>query len=415
MTVEIRTPAEDEFAHWLRTVGVGFHNAKRLSDEKVGLRREQWRLEELQGAFDGDQCVATFRRFPQLLTVPGGVRLGASAISAVTVRPTHRRRGLLSRMMTNELHDARERGDALATLIASEYPIYGRFGFGPAAWHHDYEVEVHRTGLPATSGQPEDGGRLEQVELSQVREIGPELHDRVARLPQAQGTVSRDAAFWSKVTGEHEGRDEPFTPRFYVVYRDEHGTPQGLVSHTSEHDWADDVPRHTLRVLDLFGTSPRAEAALWRYLMSVDWVSTVRAQRRPVDDLLPLLVPDSRSVHVRGRADFLWLRPLDVPAMLEARGYERPGSLVLRVVDPAGLAEGTFRLEADTDGARCTATGREPELTLGVGELASLYLGGESAARLGAVGRVDEERAGALVSADGLFGTSRQPWCQDVF
>ena len=50
-------------------------------------------------------------------------------------------------MMAEDLAAAKERGDVFATLIAAEYPIYGRYGFGPATWTTEWEVDVARTGL----------------------------------------------------------------------------------------------------------------------------------------------------------------------------------------------------------------------------------------------------------------------------
>ena len=56
-----------------------------------------------------------------------------AALTNVTVAPTHRRRGLLRRMITNDLRSAADRGEPVGIPIASEYPIYGRFGYGAAA------------------------------------------------------------------------------------------------------------------------------------------------------------------------------------------------------------------------------------------------------------------------------------------
>ena len=47
-------------------------------------------------------------------------------MTVVGVLPTHRRRGVLTAMMQAQLADARERGDVLAYLWASEATIYGR-------------------------------------------------------------------------------------------------------------------------------------------------------------------------------------------------------------------------------------------------------------------------------------------------
>jgi hypothetical protein len=89
---------------------------------------------------------------------------------------------------------------------------------------------------------------------------------------------------------------------------------------------------------------------------------------------------------------------------------------VLEVVDRAGLAGGRFRLEASPDGVSCTpAAGAAVDLTLPVDELATVWLGDGSLARLAALGRVEEAREGAARKADALFRTSGRPWCPDVF
>ncbi|GAA3051060.1 hypothetical protein GCM10020000_35260 [Streptomyces olivoverticillatus] len=124
--------------------------------------------------------------------------------------------------------------------------------------------------------------------------------------------------------------------------------------------------------------------------MSVDWITRVKTGFRAPDDLLPHLLPDPRAARVTTHADYLWLRPLDVPAMLSARTYACPGTLVLDVTDPAGYAAGRYLLDAGPDGASCTPTTRPAELSLDAGDLASLYLGDETAVRLAALGRVTE-------------------------
>ena len=49
--------------------------------------------------------------------------------------PTHRRQGLLRRMLEPDLAASKERGEPVGMLIAAEFPIYGRFGYGSAADH----------------------------------------------------------------------------------------------------------------------------------------------------------------------------------------------------------------------------------------------------------------------------------------
>ncbi len=137
MTAEIRTLAEADVAAWVRAAFTGFHNPAGFSPEEPASRRPEYDLSRTRGAFDGDRCVATFRSMARELTVPGGATLPADAITNVSTVATHRRRGLASRMMAADLADAKARGEAVAILIAAEYPIYGRFGFGPATWVAD--------------------------------------------------------------------------------------------------------------------------------------------------------------------------------------------------------------------------------------------------------------------------------------
>jgi len=203
---------------------------------------------------------------------------------------------------------------------------------------------------------------------------------------------------------------------FYAVYRSAAGEVEGMVSYRADDHWGDaKQPLNTATVDWLIGVTPAAERALWRYLCSIDWITTVRSGWRSPDDLLPHFLPDPRAARITTQADWLWVRILDVARALEARTYEGSGALVLEVEDRDGLTGGRWLLEASEAGASCTPTTRSADLTLGVGELAALWLGDESVARLAALGRVREERAGAARVADALLRTSRRPWCPDMF
>jgi predicted acetyltransferase len=411
MSPEIRTIGDGDLRGWLEAASVAFLKPPAISDEEVAHRVGYYDFARVQGAYDGGRCVATFRSFEQELTVVGGARLPADAVSAVTVLPTHRRRGLLSRMMETDLRAAKERGDPVATLVAAEYPIYGRFGFGPATWSASWLVDVARTGLDPRHAAPEDGGRVDFASAEEVRSVGPGLHDRLCdRMP---GMVSRPAHWWEQATGAV--RLQGWTEPFQAVYRSPSGTVEGLATYTVDGRWDANLPQSTAHAQQLIATTPAAERALWQFLCSIDLVSRVHSGRRAPDDVLPHLFADPRAAAVQEQTDFLWLRPLDIPRLLEARTYPAAASLVLEVEDRAGLAGGRFLLDAGPDGATCAPTTRAAELTLDVGEFAVLYLGDTAASRLAAYGRVQEERPGALATADLLLHTARRPWCADVF
>lgn len=418
MTLDIRTiSSPDEFPEWLRAAGIGFLRASELTDEEVRGRREGKDLSRFQGAFEGSRCVGTFRTIRQELTVPGGAALPSCGVSSVTVTPTHRRRGLLSRMMAGAMEEAKERGDAVASLVAAEHLIYGRYGYGPASWATSWEVEVARTGLDKRYAGPGDGGRVDIVDMAELRRVGPELYDRYRAQPHRQGIVDRDALWWRTHTGELRYPNDGFAPHFCAVYRDADGVPQGVVTYSLDEHWNAELPDYTAQVKSLFATGPAAERALWHFVLSIDWVARVRSGQRAPDDVLPQLLPDPRAARITTQADFLWLRPLDVPRMLESRTYAAAGTLVLELHDPAGLAGGRYRLEAGEgpDGAKCVPTREDAGLTMETGALGTLYLGDESATRLAALGIVEERREGAAATADVLFRTARRPWCPDMF
>ncbi|MFI9048086.1 GNAT family N-acetyltransferase [Streptomyces sp. NPDC053427] len=413
MSLEIRTVGDDDLHGWIVAAATGFLRPPTATDEDVAFRKADYDPERTWGAYDGGRCVATFRSFPQELTVVGGAVVPADAVSAVTVLPTHRRRGLLSRIMANDLRAAKERGDVVASLIAAEYPIYGRFGFGPATWTTSWRIDTARAALDPRHAAPESGGRIDFVTPEEVREFGPGLHDRFR--VHVPGTVSRSEQWWQRATGAVRLTGDTAEERHFAVYRSPAGEIEGLAEYAYAARWEAKRPDNAAQVHRLIATSPAAERALWHFLCSIDWVQHVHTGLRAPDDLLPDFLGDPRAAAVDEHSDYLWLRPLDVPRLLEARTYPVAGSLVLEVEDRAGLAGGRFLLDAAPEGARCTPTTRSAELTLDVGELGALCLGDAAAARLAALGRVREERPGALATADTLLHTPRRPWCPDIF
>ncbi|MFF7471131.1 GNAT family N-acetyltransferase [Streptomyces sp. NPDC008092] len=410
--VEVRPITEPELADWHRALSTGFLQRPTLSADQLDARRRQFVPGRLLGAFDGSRCVATFRSFDQELTAVGGAILAADAISNVTVTATHRRRGLLTRMMSQDLAAAKERGDVVATLIAAEHRIYGRYGFGPATTLTEWTIEVPRAGLDPRWARPEDGGRIDLVDGEDVRKFGPDLHERVRR--STPGAVSRSDLWWQLRTGVVRF-DEEWKEPYFAVYRSAAGEVQGMAAYDSDDNWQGKQPYNTADVHWLLGATPAAERALWHYLCSIDWITRVKTGWRSPDDLLPHYLPDPRAARITNQADWLWVRILDVVRALEARTYDRAGSLVLEVADRQGLAGGRFRLDASPDGASCTPTTDTPDLALDIAELASVWLGDQSVARLHALGRVQEERMGAAREADALLRASGRPWCPDIF
>src|SRR6185437_9957463 len=81
------------------------------------------------------------------------------------------------------------------------------------------------------------------------------------------------------------------------------------------------ISETTLEVGEAFGTSPRALAAIWRYLLGIDWVARIEAFWVPLDHPLLLWLREPRRLGFNV-VEALWVRLVDVGAALAARSLE---------------------------------------------------------------------------------------------
>jgi len=409
--LELRPIADEEYPAWSRTIERAF--GAQPSQQEI----EDWRLvferDRSLAVFDGADMVATTGAVSFDLTLPGGTVTPVAGVTAVAVRATHRRRGLLRALMERQLDDVSARGEALAVLTASESVIYGRFGYGLASSNAWCRIDTAGTELRR---RPDAGGRLRQVESDEAGRAIPAVYDRArTRHP---GALSRSARYWQRWFLDREyGRPGGASARFYVLHLDADGTPDGYVAYRAkEGDWGHGLADGTVIVEELDAVDDEIEAALWQYVLSIDLVRHVRADARPVDEPLRWRLADPRRLQTAAVFDHLWVRLLDVPAALSARRYPVDGGLVLDVRDPfRPAAEGRYLVEGGPDGAACQPTDRAPDLTLDVAELGALYLGGVAATTLGRAGRVEERTPGALRTADAFFTSTPAPWCCTPF
>ena len=65
--------------------------------------------------------------------------------------------------------------------------------------------------------------------------------------------------------------------------------------------------------------------------------------------------------------------------------------------------------------AEVTRVETAPDLTMGILELGTIYLGGVPLKDLHRVRRVTEHTEGAVAAASTAFGWHRAPWCPDMF
>lgn len=349
--------------------------------------------------------VSTCSSYGRELVVPGG-RVPVAAVTWVTVQPSYRRRGLLTELMEHQLGTVTE---PVALLWASEAAIYGRFGYGPAVptWHVSGPTRQ-------TAFRPEvelGGGSVEEVGVEEFRAVVVPLHARL--LADRPGALTRSEPWWDAALDDRPSRHPGESNQRYALHHDEAGVVDGYLCFRLPAG-APIGSGLKVRVTGLDAASAAGQARLWRFVLDLDLVREVDAATA-ADDPLPHLLADPLALTTTV-AESTHARLLDVPAALEARRYATPVDVVLRVHDRRRPDnDDTFRLEGGPDGAAVTRVRSTPDVTLGVAELATVYLGGTSPGTLRRAGLLVEHTAGAVPGLGAALTASRLPFSRDYF
>lgn len=405
--LELRPATPEEFDAFYEAMYDTFFEAVHESDRDA--ERTRFEAERSLIAVDDGSIVATGGIFSRELTVPGGLTPMAG-VTYITVAPTHRRRGLLTRMVTRQFRELHEQGgEAVAGLWASEGAIYGRFGYGDA---------VPRATLsgakPAFRADVDLGtGCVRRVPLEQLRPHAEAVYEQLR--PHTVGHLDRSPVWWDRRFMDPEHWRGGATSHRYLVHEEADGTVTGFASFQVKPDWEGHEPNSLLIVIDLSGTTPQATARLWRFLLDLDLVSRFRRRLASPDEPVRLLVVDPRAVRVE-LDDSLWIRLVDLDRALAARRYRVDIDVVLDVSDQhCPWNAGRWRLSGGRQGASVQRSTDPAELALSSTELGAAYLGGPTLQAFARAGRVVEHRSGALQQASLAFGWDSPPWCPEVF
>jgi predicted acetyltransferase len=428
MAPEVRLIDADEIGAWTRSASVPFLRPAQ-TDELRARWDAHWRphleVDRTWAVAERGRFVGNANVFSRTVTLPAApgrpcAAVPVAAISGVGVHPTHRRQGLLRRLMAAMLDDARRRGEAVAALTASQAAIYGRFGFAPATSAATTVIDTARSAFAG----PAPERAIDLLEPAEAAKVLPGLFD--AATAAEPGHISRTDAVWAARIADDPDDRLGASARWYATCPDGYAVWRTEAVRTGPGD--EGLGRVLLE--EVVAADPRTEAALWRFVADLDLVCEVVADKaRPGDDPIRHRLADPRALRTVAVSDFLWLRVLDTPAALSARGYLRSGRLVLDVRAPAATptgpdgvdgpdpAAGVWVLETGPDGATCRPArpGEGPDLVLGVAELSVLLAGGGHASVLAAAGRVDEVRPGAAGEADDLFASRPAPMCITEF
>lgn len=358
-----------------------------------------------QAAFADGRVVGGSAMLSLEITVPGMRAVPMGGVTSTAVVATHRRRGLLRGIMQAMFDEARGRGEAIATLSASEGSIYGRFGYGPATLRARWEIERSAAGLrpPATPHT----GSAELADAATARAAWPALHEIARR--RRVGEISPQAGQWANLT---DSGDLPDGPLRYLIHRAPGGEIDGVARYRLP--WSPAISETGVLIVEgLEAVTDDAYRGLWELLLDFDLTRRVVAVTRPADEPLRWMLTDPRALRITRQTDNLWVRLLDIPAALEARRYEVDGSLVFEITEdvmcPANT--GMWRLSVSGGAASCEpAAGQAPDLTADIQALGSLYLGGMSASLLASASRIRQHREGAVSMLSRLLRVDPAPF-----
>jgi predicted acetyltransferase len=399
---EVRpSSSADEFAR--SVYGIAQYFGGPLDEERTERFSKVLPFERMHAAFEDGEIVGGAGAFPFELSVPGGV-LPCGGVSVVGVYPTHRRRGVLRAMMDAQLRDIHERDEPMAALWASEETIYGRFGYGLAAWSGEIRLQRvwNEYAVPL-----ERRGQARFVTPEEAATLFPPVWDALMR--ERPGVFNRSKAWWElrRLRIPDEERANP--KRLVALELD--GSVKAYAIYRFHHSFEDGAAAGRLEVSEAIGTSPQATAEIWRFLLDIDWYATLECSLLPVDHALFTLLATPRRARYR-MIDSLWMRLVDVGAALSGRAYANDGAIVFDVRDAVcPWNEGRWKLEGGT----AARTDAAADLALDASALGSAFLGAVSFAQLRDGLRLDELSDGAVERADAIFAWRPLPWCPEIF
>jgi predicted acetyltransferase len=402
--MEVRVPHPEEHEAFMATMGATFSFEpspfdNELLDSLIGPDR-------LLAAFDGDKLVATYGAFPFEMQVPGG-SVKTSGVTIVTVLPTHRRRGILTEFMKRDLLAAKDRGEVVASLWASEPAIYGRYGFGPAAYEIGWE-------LPKASAimhdAPDIRGAVRFLDETEAKQSLPAIYE--SALEGVPGSNHRTGQWWHTrfIADDPERRQGRPARRIALLEREGEGVAYAIYRTKATG------MNSELSLVELVGIDAAAEKAMWQYLFEVDLTEVIKAGLRPSHDPLRGWLVNPRAMKPKAVDDSIWIKLLDVPAALAARTYRASGSITFEMVDEySPWNSGTWVLSVAEDGTgECAPTDASPDITITPGGLGSLYLGSHSAFAMASAGEATGTTA-AIAKLDLMFGWHIAAWCPEIF
>ncbi|WP_437279277.1 GNAT family N-acetyltransferase [Sorangium sp. So ce375] len=406
MNIELRQLGPEQQGEFVAPILTAFGAAVNL--ERLEAMKRIKELTSRLGAYDGESLVGAAGTFSFTMTTPGGA-IPAAGLTGVGVIPTHRRRGILTRLIRRHLEEARAAGQPISSLWATEGSIYGRFGYGIASQSCSISIERDRTEF---RGEASAEGRARLLGEAEALEAFAPVWERAR--PLVPGMLARSEPWWQgRRLSDNDFIRQGGGPLQRVVIEVD-GRAEAYALYCVHHRFdTSTIPVGSVRVIEAIGATPLGTRLVWRYLFDIDLAQRIEASLLPPDHPLGMLLVEPRRLRLTA-SDGLWVRIVDVEAALAARAYGSGEALTLEIADrDCPWNAGRFRLHGGE--RRATRTTAAPDLRLDITALGSAYLGGVSFQCMADAGQIEALSGGAVERADSLFRAARAPWCPEIF
>ena len=311
--------------------------------------------------------------------------------------------------METQMLDARQRGESVAILWASEESIYQRFGYGLASNQANINIERHRARF---INDPGPLGRARLLPPEERLKVLPAIYESVRK--DTPGMYERTQPWWEAHSLYDPKHMREGASHFFCAVIELDGDAAAYAVYRMRPKWAEDAtPDYAVEVREALATSPTATREIWRYIFGIDLVERIIAYYLPADWPVIQMVDEPRRLRF-SFSDSLWLRIVEMKSALEARSYAADDTFVFDVTDEF-CPWNNARWKVDTGAGRVERTEEAPDLAMTINDLAGPYLGGFTFGNLAGAGRVHEITPGALERADAAFRTPRAPWCPENF
>ncbi|WP_454561852.1 GNAT family N-acetyltransferase [Mycobacterium haemophilum] len=339
---------------------------------------------------------------PMSLTVPGKRQMAVAGSGMTLIAPEYRRRGILRKMLEMELDRIAQQGYTAVIGTVSQGGVYDRFGYGPTSYRQETTVRIDTAAMrDAMPARP------------LIRQIG--AADAVECIPgkfaswQActTGAISRGPEWW-KAHFNSRFQTDRANRLHYLTH------PDGYLSYYIYNQ----LGRHGEIIIEDF--CPLTNAAHTELLDAVFGMELFASASLsiPTDDPLRLKLNNPHAMKVQNITDMIWMRIIDVPAALRARAYDVDDvETVLKITDPIDKSTRlyNFRIRGGEGECRLVDGTMEASVSLGLPELAMIYLGAHRPSDLAQVGRISATDPKALKDLDQAFATSNAPFCNTSF